>query len=49
MIDESKITLADIEREASIARIFGNYAAYLKSLPLSVWTRGKNGWVGKSR
>jgi len=49
MTDEDDITLDDIEREASIARIFGQYAAYVKSLPLSVWAKGENGWVGKSR
>lgn len=49
MSDEAEITVADIERERSIARIFGQYAAYVKSLPLSKWTWGENGWVGKSR
>lgn len=49
MTDEDKITAEDIARERSIARIFGQYAAYVKSLPLSVWTKGENGWVGKTR
>ena len=49
MTDEDKITVADIARERSIARIFGEYAAYVKSLPSSIWTKGDNGWVGKAR
>lgn len=49
MTDEDKITAADIARERSLARIFGSYAAYVKSLPASIWTKGENGWVGKAR
>lgn len=50
MTDEAEITLAGIERERSLARIFGSYADYVKSLPASIWVQGDNGlWTGKSR
>jgi len=49
MTDEDKITADDIARERSLARIFGSYAEYVKSLPASIWTKGENGWVGKAR
>ena len=49
MTDEDKITADDIARERSIARIFGSYDTYLKSLPASIWTKGERGWVGRAR
>ena len=49
MIDEDKITAADIARERSIARIFGSYAGYVKSLPDRKWTRGEHGWTSEPR
>lgn len=48
MTDEDKITADDIARERSIARIFGDYAAYVKSLPSRAWFRKDNGTWGSA-
>lgn len=42
-------TAEQIERERSLARIFGSYEAYLKSLPSRVWESGERGWVSNPR
>ena len=50
MTDADKITVADIARERSIARIFEQYADYAKSLPARVWFQTDAGtWGSKPR
>lgn len=39
----------EIERERSLAGIYGSYAVYLKSLPPRAWVRTGNGWVSAPR
>ncbi len=47
MTDEPSI--AEIESEQALARIFGSYSDYVKSLPDRKWTRGESGWTSEPR
>lgn len=48
-MSDDEISLAEIEAERSLARIFGAYKAYVASLPDRLWIHGKNGWVSSPR
>ncbi|WP_161596257.1 hypothetical protein [Rhodanobacter glycinis] len=47
MTDEPSI--AEVDSEQSLARIFGSYADYVKSLPERKWTHGDGGWTSEPR
>jgi len=47
MTDEPSV--AEVESERSIMRIFGSYADYAKSLPDRKWTHGAGGWTSEPR
>jgi hypothetical protein len=49
LMSDEMPTADEIERERSLERIFGCYAAYRKSLHCRTWERTKHGWVSRQR
>ena len=47
MTDEPSV--AEVESERVLMRIFGSYADYVKSLPDRKWSHGKGGWTSEPR